>query len=122
MRKQWLSVQRGVVPVRVVDETRIPARRADEDPAIVGVFGNDNYLCDERARREVEFVRQHLREAEAHELGFGVSQDGYTWAILVQANSREYQTEVGKKFQREMLRAMLDDIVAQAWRAACTND
>ena len=54
---------------------------------VVVVFGNDSYTKDERARREVEFVREFLRTEGLTELGFGVDSDeGYSWAMIVDTN------------------------------------
>jgi hypothetical protein len=122
VRQNWVGVARGAVPVRVIDETTEPAHYIDEESVIVGVFGNDNYLADKRTRNEVDLIRRHLPEAGAHELGFGTSQDGYSWAILVEADSHTFHTEAGKKFQREMLRLTLGELVATAWQSACGRE
>src|SRR5438552_222979 len=84
---------------------------------LAGVYGNDNYRASSRARQEAYLVRQRLREMAAAELGFALSPDGYTWAVLVQAR-QPYQTPAGRLFQMEMLKDALEDTVQGAWRAA----
>jgi hypothetical protein len=83
------------------------------------VFGNDNYGADGKARWEVDLVRQWLKNTGIEELGFGLSADSHTWALLVRADSQHYQTDVGRAFQMEMLKASLDDALRGAWRTAC---
>jgi hypothetical protein len=94
---------------------------ADGD-LVVGVFGNDRYLFDKRAVREVELVREWLTAAGARELGFGVSPDGHSWAMLVQIDNRRYRTPAGRVFYAELVRAEVEEEVEQAWLAACGAD
>ena len=86
---------------------------------LAAVFGNDNYRADLKARHEVAMVREYLLEAQLQELGFGLSQDGHSWTLLVRTNSSRYQTDVGKQFEVEMLKVYLDDVVWRAWWTAC---
>jgi hypothetical protein len=118
VRKNLACVERGAVPVRLVEETVGPFH-VIEDGAVIGVFGNDNYVAEAKARREVELTRQRLREIGAEEAGFGLSQDGYTWALLVRCDTRRYRTETGKALQRELLKIALEEAVGRAWRDAC---
>lgn len=83
------------------------------------VFGNDSYGADGKARWEVELVRRWLKNTGIEELGFGLSADAETWALLVRADNQQYQTTVGRAFQLEMLKASLDDALCGAWRTAC---
>src|SRR5262245_62295798 len=99
VRKNLACVERGAVPVRLVDDTAGPVR-VIEDGAVLGIFGNDNYIAEAKARREVELTRCRLRACGAEEVGFGLSQDGYTWALLVRCEDRHYRTEAGKALQR----------------------
>jgi hypothetical protein len=114
-RKHFACLERGAVPVRLMEEEPAAGRFLDDGNAIVGVFGNDNYLADCRVRREVELIRQRLRDAFAEEMGFGLSQDGYSWALLVRVDGSRYHTAIGKAFQKELLRAFLEDAVQKAW-------
>jgi hypothetical protein len=119
VRKNLAFVERGAVPVRLVDETSGPMRFVEQGGAVVGVFGNDNYVAESRARQEVQLIRQRIREIAAEEIGFGLSQDGYTWALLVHCDDNRYQTATGKALQRELLKVALEDAVCQAWQIAC---
>ena len=65
-------IPRGVIPVPKV--------------GVSVVFGNDDYAHDHRARLEVTIFRQHLHDAGTAELGFGQSDDGRSWAMIVQAS------------------------------------
>jgi hypothetical protein len=121
VRKNLTCVERGAVPVRLVEDTPGPLRVA-EDGAVIGIFGNDNYIAESRARHEVELTRRRLKELGGEEAGFGLSQDGFTWALLVRCQERRYRTEAGKVMQRELLKIALDEAVSRAWRDACDAD
>src|SRR5262249_35859525 len=82
VRKNLAGVERGAVPIRLVEDAPGPLRGV-EGGAAVGIFGNDNYIAEMKARREVELTRQRLRQIGVEEVGFGLSPDGYTWALLV---------------------------------------
>jgi hypothetical protein len=116
-RKNLATVERGAVPVRLVEESIGPLRTIEEG-AVVGLFGNDNYIAEARARREVVLIRQRLKDIPAEEIGFGLSQDGYTWALLVRADDRHFGTAAGKTMYRELLKMHLEEAVRQAWAAA----
>jgi hypothetical protein len=118
MRQCRITVERGAVPLRLVDETTRPPRFVEDGPIVLGVFGNDNYRTDATARRAVELLRQRLRETDARELGFGVSEDGLTWALLVGAERTRYQTAPGRALQRELLKCFLEEAVWNAWQHA----
>jgi hypothetical protein len=118
VRKNLACVERGAVPVRLVDDTA-GFVRVMQDGAVIGVFGNDNYIAEAKARREVEITRRRLREMGVEEAGFGLSQDGYTWALLVRCEDGRYKTETGKALQRELLKISLEEAVTRAWRDAC---
>ena len=118
VRKNLASVERGAVPVRLVDDAAGPLR-VIEDGAVLGVFGNDNYVAESKARREVELTRGRLRECGGEEVGFGLSPDGYSWALLVRCQQPRYKTETGRAMQRELLKIALEETVSRAWRDAC---
>jgi hypothetical protein len=115
------TVERGAVPLRLLDESTRPPRFVDDGPLVLGVFGNDAYLADERARHAVAWLRQRLKDTEARELGFGVSDDGQTWALLVGTDKSRYKTAAGQRLQRELLKVFLDEAVWQAWQHAGTT-
>lgn len=119
VRQNWCFVPRGAVPVRLIEETDGRIHFVDDGTAVVGVFGNDNYLADAKARREVELMREQLRRTDAEEVGFGLSRDGFSWALLVRVNDSRYKTAAGKTLQKELLKVFLEDAVSRAWRHAC---
>jgi hypothetical protein len=102
-----------------VDRGALLVRCTGNQETLAAVFGNDNYRADFKARREVAMVRQCLREAHLQELGFGLSQDGHSWTLLVRTNGSRYQTDLGKQFEVEMLKVYLDDVVWRSWWTAC---
>jgi hypothetical protein len=108
-RKKLHEVPRGALLIRCISDGNM----------IAAIFGNDNFRFDPKVRREVELVRKQLKEAEIDELGFGLSHDGFSWALLVKAEVSRYQTVAGKAFQTEMLKVYLEDVVWRAWRDAC---
>lgn len=108
-RRKLENVNRGALLIRCIGDGNM----------IAAVFGNDNYRSDEKVRREVDLVRQNLREAGIDEMGFGLSHDGYSWTLLVKTDLGDYQTAVGKAFQVEMLKIFLEDVVWRSWRVAC---
>jgi hypothetical protein len=119
VRQNWCFVPRGAVPVRLIEETDGRLRFLEDGTAVVGVFGNDNYLADATARREVELLREQLGGTGAEEVGFGLSPDGFSWALLVRVNDQPYQTAAGKILQKELLKISLEEIVSRAWECAC---
>ena len=75
------------------------------------VFGNDGYDIPpapgqgdcERAQVEVHLLRRRLSDLGIREMGFGLCDDGYTWAMIVHSGNRVWlAAEVG-----------------DAWRIAC---
>jgi hypothetical protein len=94
--------------------------RCTGDGSMLGaVFGNDRYLANHLAKKEVGLIRQHLKEAGLEEIGFGLSHDGQSWALLVRTDVEGLQTNTAKAFRTEMYRAYLEDLVWAAWRSAC---
>jgi hypothetical protein len=53
------------------------------------LFAHDNYSTDPRSRQQVESLRAKLFEAGISELGFGVSDDGRTWVMVVCSQDAE---------------------------------
>jgi hypothetical protein len=106
-RKQLNSTARGSLLIRMTAD----------DTVIGGVYGNSNYLADARARREVDMVKQRLREGGLDVLQFGLSLDGYSWALLVKVEDGECKTKTGRAFQREVRKAFLDEVIEDVHRA-----
>lgn len=106
-RKQLTSTARGSLLIRMTSD----------DTVIGGVYGNSNYLADARARLEVDLVKQRLREAGLDVLQFGLSLDGYSWALLVKVDDDVCRTEVGRMFKRELRKSFLDEVVQDVHKA-----
>jgi hypothetical protein len=116
-RKELASTPRGSLLIRLVGEDRF----------IAGIYGNANYVGDERARQEVALIRQRLKEAGVEVLQFGLSLDGSTWALLVAIDDQPYQTKAGRALHHELLKSHLDTVVQDVARtlygeAAATED
>lgn len=108
--------------LKEVNRAALLVRCTADGSLVAAVFGNDNYLGSLIAQREVEMVRQQIREAHVEELAFGLSHDGYSWALLVKADCQGFQTNAGWMFRSEMLRAALDEAVWRAWRTVSGTD
>jgi hypothetical protein len=104
VKKHLPSTNRGAMLVRCVNDGNM----------VAAVYGNDNYLTDASTRREVELVRRQLAQAYIEELGFGLTPDGSSWTLLVQADNNRYQTRAGKAFYMEMFRIFLEDTLQGA--------
>jgi hypothetical protein len=102
-RQQLATTPRGSLMIRMVEEGRV----------VAGVFGNSNFIGDTRARLEAVMIRQRSQEAGLEPLEFGVSLDGYTWALLIRLDDGQYQTEAGRALHRELQKITLDDIVQE---------
>jgi len=105
-RNNLFTVNRGTFQIRI----------PDEEPMAAAAFGNDDYSHDVEVRREIAMLRGCLSDRAADELGFGTSDDGRSWALIVRPQSWRYRTAVGKKFQTEMLKGFLGDVVQGTWR------
>jgi hypothetical protein len=66
------------------------------------LFGHDDYTHDPRAREEVTQLRGILRQAGIPELGFGLSDDGMTWVMVVWSQDEQ----------------VLNRALMEAWQAA----
>jgi hypothetical protein len=69
----------------------------------------------------VELVRVWLTAAGARDLGFGLSPDGLSWAIILRIDNRRYQTAAGRAFYAELVRAEVEEEVERAWALACKS-
>ncbi|HSZ56685.1 MAG TPA: hypothetical protein VK797_13540 [Tepidisphaeraceae bacterium] len=67
------------------------------------LFAHDNYSTDPRAREQVNLLRACLFESGIAELGFGVSDDGRTWVMIVSSQDQ----------------AVLNDALLAAWQSGC---
>lgn len=88
----------------------------------VVIFGNDGYRQDERARLEVDLLRQHLSEAGIAELGFGLDErgeredQGYTWAMVVESDDLDALHRMVWESNRVAIGAKADDGLYRAFR------
>jgi hypothetical protein len=82
------------------------------DRSIVGAFAHDNYVGDQRSRREVNLLRCALSAVGVDEVGFGVSKDGGSWALVVDSSEPP-----------DRLQLFLEEAVTEAWHiASCTGE
>jgi hypothetical protein len=109
-----LILERGAVSIQLYYDEQ-PSQ--EESLLVVGLFGNDNTL-GEASGLEVELVRKALQDTQMFELGFSLSADASTWAMLVGEKNSSLSTLVGKTFHKEMLKFYLEDLVWDSWRAA----
>jgi len=109
---------RGVVQLRLIDDSTQPPRVLDNGPLVVAVFGNEAYHTDPRARDMVESLRHRLPDAGAREVGFAVADGGTHWVMLVGADAADYRTEAGRALQKLLLEGFLEDTLWTAWRGA----
>ena len=62
-------------------------------PGVCVAYGTDDFARDDRARLKVTLLRQRLHDGSLVELGFGVSDDGRVWCMVVQTNDEERLTD-----------------------------
>lgn len=67
---------------------------------------------------EVAALRKRLQEEALDELGFGLSEDGHAWTLLVAPGPSQRPTS-SDRIPAEALAAFLDDAVWEAWRIDC---
>ncbi len=65
-----------------------------DSPGISVVFGHDGYEQHQRARRCVARLRGLLDEEGVEMLGFGTSEGGTTWAMLVRHSDFRWLTHL----------------------------
>ncbi len=116
-RSTYQAVPRGVLPVRLLDESASPPQLVEDGPLVLALFGNDGYQTNPLVFREVELLRRLLRQTPARELGFGLSQDGQCWAILVGMEHYQYETAAGRTLQKDLYKIGLEQLLAHAWQA-----
>jgi hypothetical protein len=102
-------------PRRGALTVRLPAGAGQ----VVAVFGSDGYAADVRVKKEVAALRQRPREGAGKELGFGLSEDGHAWALLVLPAAMPCRSPGGDGAAARALTAFLDEAVWEAWRLAC---
>jgi hypothetical protein len=108
VRSHWPALDRGAVLMPCVDEAATFAL----------VFANNGSAEPEAMHDEVDRIREALRGEDMEDLGFGLSDDGCTWTMVVRVEHAPQQTEVGRTLQRELLKIRLEGAVQRAWAAA----
>ena len=101
-----------------VERSALVVRCTTDGNMIGAVFGNDRYLLNHLAKKEVASVREHLRRAGLEEIGFGLSHDGQSWALLIRTDVAGLHTATAKALRIEMYRSYLEELVWAAWRSA----
>jgi hypothetical protein len=94
----------------------IPLKNDGGRETLMAVFGNDGYEQDTRVRREVELLRHCLDEASMKELGFGISEDGFSWALVVDAENPLCHSPRRQSTWIRLVTAFLEEAVGVAWR------
>jgi hypothetical protein len=59
-------------------------------------FGNDEYKEDKQTQEQVQLLLEHLNGKEQlkqHRYAFAVSEDGYSWAIIIEDFERAIDVE-----------------------------
>jgi hypothetical protein len=69
------------------------------------LFAHDDFVNDPRAIKEVALLRQHLADKNIPELGFGLSEDGKTWVMIVYSDDAQ----------------SLERALFKAWETACCS-
>jgi hypothetical protein len=69
------------------NETRTAIYRGPEEESVI--FANENFPQDPEVRRQVAILRDALRAAAIHELGFATSSDNGAWVMLVYPMSEQ---------------------------------
>ncbi len=105
VRRHWPALHRGAVLMPCIDESATFAL----------VFANNEAVFPEDVHPEVELIRQRLRGDGMDDLGFGLSEDGCTWALVVRIATQPCQTDAGRVLQRELLKIRLEEAVQKAW-------
>jgi hypothetical protein len=78
LRGSGLSVSRGTAFVQF----------SGDGEKILVVFGHEGGAEEDCPASVIESVRSQLRVVGAEELGFGTSEDGRAWALVVQTENR----------------------------------
>jgi hypothetical protein len=70
------------------------------------LFAHDNYANSEQANQQLTLLRGYLFEAGIPELGFGISDDGRTWVMIVWSQDE----------------SALRGALLRSWQSACSSD
>jgi hypothetical protein len=112
VRRHWSSLQRGAVLMPCIDESATFAL----------LFANNGCANSGAVHNEVHRIRRQLQDDDMQDLGFGLSDDGCTWTLVVRIDTQPQQTDTGRALQRELLKIRLEDAVKKAWAAVYTHE
>jgi hypothetical protein len=85
-------------------------------PGVSVVFGNDGWEGESsRAQKEVQLLRERLAAQGIEELGFGLNDDFYTWAILCRTQDVDFLSTAVWDCWREAVGRNADDPEWQAF-------
>jgi hypothetical protein len=104
---------------RVVNEHLFEAHRGalQWDRNVVAIFGNDGWAEDACTKRQVELLREKLRELQVVELGFGTASDGYSWALLILSDGYAFDPHMDWG-ERQTLAERFANLTWDAWARA----
>ncbi len=83
----------------------------DDKSIIIALFGNEDYKTIDQIQKEIDGFRLDIVETGNQVLGFGLSADGLTWALIIKPDLERNQTIPAKVFQMEMLKSLIEDLV-----------
>jgi hypothetical protein len=89
MMTDWNETARAHAAFRRQMSPDVPRAAETLGPGVSVAFGNDDFACDDRVRAAVGLLRRQLRSAGLTELGFGLSHDERTWAVVVQTGDAD---------------------------------
>jgi hypothetical protein len=89
MMTDWNESARAHAVFRRQMSPDVPRAAEVLAPGVSVVFGHDDFARDDRARAAVALLRGQFRSAGLTELGFGLSHDERTWAIVVQTGDAD---------------------------------
>jgi hypothetical protein len=83
----------------------------DDKSVIIALFGNENRKTMDQIQKEIDGFRLDIVETGNQVLGFGLSPDGLSWALIIKPDLDRNQTIPAKVFQMEMLKSFIEDLV-----------
>ena len=89
MMTDWNETARAHAVLRRQMSPDVPRAAEALGPGVSVASGNDDFARDDRTRAAVARLRRQLRSAGLTELGFGLSHDERTWAVVVQTGDTD---------------------------------
>jgi hypothetical protein len=94
----------------------------DETATFALLFANNGSADPIAVHAEVDRIREQLRGEDMTDLGFGSSDDGCTWTLVIRIDNQPQQTDAGRKLQRELMKIRIEEAVQKAWAEAHTHE